>query len=104
MEFNLAFKRLIQLSSWGWAELCSKHLEDSNKHIIEEIVRKFGYLPELYEDARPEKYKIYVIPLSISICDSSLKDNFWTNLSAALFRIEMLTQKNIYGYKTQLPN
>jgi hypothetical protein len=33
------------------------HVEDSNKHIIEEIVRQIGYLPELYEDARLEKYK-----------------------------------------------
>jgi len=29
-----------------------KHLEDSNEHIIEEIVRQVGYLPELYEDAQ----------------------------------------------------
>jgi len=36
---------------------CSKHVEDSNKHTIEETVRQVGYLPELYEDARPEKYK-----------------------------------------------
>jgi hypothetical protein len=35
-----------------------KHAEDSNKHIIEEIVRQVGYLPEIYEDARSEKYKI----------------------------------------------
>jgi len=26
---------LIQLSSWGRAQSCSKHVEDSNKHIIE---------------------------------------------------------------------
>jgi hypothetical protein len=26
-----------------------KHVEDPNKHIIEEIVREVGYLPELYE-------------------------------------------------------
>jgi len=31
-----------------------------NKHIIEEIVRQVGYLPELYEDARSEIYKILV--------------------------------------------
>ena len=47
----------IQLSSWRWAQGCSKHVEDSNKHIIEEIVRQVGCLPELYEDARLEKYK-----------------------------------------------
>jgi len=34
-----------------------KHVEDSNKHIIEEIVRHVGYLPELYEDAWFEKLK-----------------------------------------------
>jgi hypothetical protein len=39
---------------------CSKHVEDSNKHIIEKIVRQVDYLPELYEDARSEKYKISV--------------------------------------------
>jgi len=47
---------LIQLSTWGWAHSCSKHVEDSNKHIIEEIVCQVGHLPELYEDARSEKY------------------------------------------------
>ena len=36
----------IQLSFWGWAQSCSKHVEDSNKHIIEEIVRQVGHLPE----------------------------------------------------------
>jgi hypothetical protein len=36
----------MQLSSWGWAQSCSKHIEDSNKHIIEEIVRQVGHLPE----------------------------------------------------------
>jgi len=46
----------VLLSSWGWAQSCSKHVEDSNKHIMEEIVRQVGYLPELYEDARSEKY------------------------------------------------
>ena len=51
---------LIQLSSWGRAQSCSKHVEDSNKHIIEETVRQVGYLPELYEDAWSEKYKIQV--------------------------------------------
>jgi len=31
-------------------------VEDSNKNIIEEIVRQVVCLPELYEDARSEKY------------------------------------------------
>ena len=30
----------IQLSSWRWAHSCSKHIEDSNKCIIGEIVRQ----------------------------------------------------------------
>jgi hypothetical protein len=55
---------LIQLSSWGWAQSCSKHVEDSNKHIIEEIVCQVGHLPELYEDARSDKYKIsWLLPI-----------------------------------------
>jgi hypothetical protein len=29
-----------------------------NKHVIEEIVRQVGHLPELYKDARSGKYKI----------------------------------------------
>jgi len=47
MEFNSGFKVLIQLSSWRWAHSCSKHLEDSNKHSIEDAVRHVGHLPEL---------------------------------------------------------
>ena len=45
----LIFRRtiiLIHLSSWGWAQSCFKHVEDSNKHIIEEILRQVGHLPE----------------------------------------------------------
>jgi len=44
------------MSAWRWAQSCSKHAEDSNKHIIEEVVRQVGHLSELYEDARSEKY------------------------------------------------
>ena len=40
---------LIQLSSWRWAHSCSKHVEDLNKHIIEEIVRQVDYLPKCFE-------------------------------------------------------
>jgi len=42
-------------SSWEWAQSCSKHIEDSNKHIIEETVCQVGHQPELYEDTRSEK-------------------------------------------------
>ena len=34
-----------------------EHVEDTDKHIIEEIVLQVGHLPELYEDGRSEKYK-----------------------------------------------
>ena len=55
---------IIQLSSWGWAQCCSKHVGDSNKRIIEEIVRQVGHLPDLYEDALLDKYKIYSVKWS----------------------------------------
>jgi hypothetical protein len=51
----------MQFSSWEWEQSCSKHREDSNKHIIEEIVHQVGHLLELYEDARSEKYKTPVL-------------------------------------------
>jgi predicted RNA methylase len=35
-----------------------KHVEDSDKHIIKEIVRQVGYLPELYEAALDLNYMI----------------------------------------------
>ena len=35
--------------------VCSKHVEDSNKHITEETVLQVGHSPELYKDARLEK-------------------------------------------------
>jgi hypothetical protein len=53
LDYSLIFRMiipeviLIKLSSWGWAQSCSKHVEDSNKHIIEKTVRQVGYLPEL---------------------------------------------------------
>jgi len=37
--------------------LFETYIQDSNKHIIEEFARQVGHLPELYEDARSEKYK-----------------------------------------------
>jgi hypothetical protein len=36
--------------------IVTRHIEDSNKYIIQEIVCQGGYLPELYEDALSEKY------------------------------------------------
>jgi len=34
----------------------TRYIEDLNKCIIEKTVRQVGYLPEIYEDARSEKY------------------------------------------------
>jgi len=42
-----------------------KHVEDSNKYTIEEIVRQVGYLLELYEDARSKKYKKLTLHLNL---------------------------------------
>jgi hypothetical protein len=53
-SLQFVFKGLIYNSSWEWAQSCSKHVEDSNKHFIEEIVRQVGHQPELYEDTRSE--------------------------------------------------
>jgi len=38
-----------------------KHVEDSNKHIIEEVVCQVGHLSELYKDAWSGKYKIWKV-------------------------------------------
>ena len=62
LDHSIVFRMIIpevvfiQLSSWEWAHSCLKRVEDSNKRIIEEIVRQIVYLPELNEDARSEKY------------------------------------------------
>ena len=70
-----------QLSSWGRAHSCSKHVEDSNKRIIEETVRQVRYLPELYEDARSEKYWKSSFPdLNIGL-SSSFSKTFITSSS-----------------------
>ena len=61
---------LIQLSSWGWAHSCSKHVEDSDKHIIEKTVCQVGHLSELYEDAWSEKY-LKILPEIVLIQLSS---------------------------------
>jgi len=83
---------LIQLSSWGWAHSFLKHVEDSNKDIIEETVRQVCYLPELYEYARSEKYKknctIYIPYYQSS---SSKFQNTWTELHT-------LVSVYVYGY------
>jgi len=64
---------LIQSSSLGWAQSCSKHVEDSNKHIIGETVHQVGYLPELYKDAWSEKYYIYIYNSSICLLTGKQK-------------------------------
>jgi hypothetical protein len=47
----------------------SKHVEFSNKRIMEEIVWQVGYLPELYEDAWSEWYK--------KVCDNFIIDRMF---------------------------
>jgi len=49
----------VQLSSLGGARSCSRHVEDSNKHIIEEIRVKLVTYHKLYEDTQSKKYKIF---------------------------------------------
>jgi len=66
---------------------CSKHVEDSNKHTIEETVRQVGYLPELYEDARPEKYK------NIVHC------SFWYDGFVEIFINYFIVQNSLHNYK-----
>jgi hypothetical protein len=49
----------------------------SNKHIIEENVCQVDYLPELYEDARSEKYEnICNLNLMASNTDKKVKVKF----------------------------
>jgi hypothetical protein len=45
-------------------------VEDSNQHIIEEIVRQVVYLQELYADARSEKYKKIFWRILLPYCPS----------------------------------
>ena len=53
LDHSLAFRViipevvLIQLPSGGWEQSGSKHVKDSNKHIIKETVHQVGYLPGL---------------------------------------------------------
>jgi hypothetical protein len=69
---------LIQLSSWGWAHSCLKHVQDSIKHIIEEIVCQFGHLPELF--------KMYILHLV-----SGLPSILWYSIhNRALHRWDLL--------------
>ena len=44
--------------SWWWANGCSKHVENWNKHTRKRTVRHVGYLQELYRDARSAEHKI----------------------------------------------
>ena len=68
---------LIHLSFWGWAQICSKHVDYSNRHIIEEIVCQVVPLPELYEDARSEKYKIYAYAVWYGSTSSDAANYVW---------------------------
>ena len=53
---------LRQSRDTGGTHSCSKHVEDSNKHVIEEIVRQVGYLPELYVIECVRKVAVHCTP------------------------------------------
>jgi hypothetical protein len=111
----------IQLSSWRRTQSFSKHVEDSNEQIIEEIVRQVGHLPELYEDARSEKYKISCVCVWCSTritesCDSrpfmvasEQRQSVVTNMSRILWLFCSLRSKfmvissGFHGYKIMIP-
>ena len=64
----------MQLSSWGWAHSCSKHVEDSYKRIIEEIVRQvYRLVGWAYMQVRLEFHVQY----ELHLC--------WPDETAALF-------------------
>jgi len=65
-QYNIWYNYCV-LVAVRWAQSCSKHVEDLNKHSIEEIVHQVGHLPELNEDARSKEY--------ISKKDSSMQVN-----------------------------
>ena len=47
-EWHIPDAVKIQLTSWWWARVCSKHVEEWNKRIIyKRIVRQVGHLPEV---------------------------------------------------------
>jgi hypothetical protein len=68
---------LIQLSSWGWAQSGSKHVEDSNKHIIEKNCAPSWSL------TRITKYKLsctihyFIIPVKMYSWDVSFTNLAW---------------------------
>jgi len=71
----------------------------SNKHIIEEIVRLVGYLPELYEDARSEKYEILWSEMHVALVCSKL--TVWRMLVRTYLDVLCHFMKNyIYGVAT----
>jgi len=43
--------------SWWWAHMCSKRVQNWNKHTRKRTVHKVGYLQEVYRDARSAKHK-----------------------------------------------
>jgi hypothetical protein len=50
----------MQLSSWRWAQCCSKYVEDSNKNITDEIVRLVGHLTESKDKCRLYAANLFV--------------------------------------------
>jgi len=52
-------------------------------YIVEEIVRHVGHLPELYEDVRSEKYKIYFCCFTVQV-PVSWKRLLWIQMRAQM--------------------
>jgi hypothetical protein len=74
------------------------------EHIIEEIVRQVGYLPELYEDARSEKYKILTEVQSTQSFDQRLFSShiIHTQLFSQQFYINTYFYRNRGGFNSIL--
>ena len=85
---------LIQLSSWGWAHSCSKHVEDSYKHIIEEIVS--SWLPTRII-RRCTARKIYI--KNVPLCWLENKLHYQHSLTVQWYQER--NNNNFAIYKTQ---
>jgi hypothetical protein len=86
---------LIHLSSWGWAQSCWKHVEESNKYIIEETVRQVGHLQESLVSVfykmmhqRESKHVAHDDDDNKNICKLTVSALCWTCISNCLLHIK----------------
>jgi hypothetical protein len=99
---------LIQLSSWGWAHSCSKHIEDWNKYIIEEIVRQVDYLPEFKETATSGQASAYLYCSVRPNCESRQSEVVY-NISkfyriSTLYNLQYWQPRNVNRTKNNWPD